>query len=210
MVFVDAPHVIDVPTVGAGAFEKFTDAELIPRAWWSSKEPEQTGLPHKVYEGLDGAALAAVLSSVLEYPNLHTAFSDLKDQTDGQKAFKAVVLVAGFKLDLPPEWYGVRPDSDNRSEPLVSAFMNPRVEWHDGSHFVPSKKSWRDFFCNYVQKLDQTDESLIPSPGQTELIIQKTFGQHLLAYGDILHSTKQQCIYNLLEQMTPRTQHKSW
>ncbi|KAH9812928.1 serine hydrolase FSH [Melampsora americana] len=221
MVFVDAPHVIDVPTVGTGAFEKFdstagsseTDAELIPRAWWSSKEPEQTGLPNKVYEGLDetmtflrevidtqgpfdacfgfsqGAALAAVLSSVLESPNLHEAFSSLKDQSDGQKAFKAVVLVAGFKLDLPPEWYGVRPESKSqtlktrslhilgrtdtivgtdRSEALVSAFTNPRVEWHEGSHFVPSKKSWRDFFGDYFRNLNQTDESLIPSPGTTE------------------------------------------
>ncbi|KAG0144028.1 hypothetical protein CROQUDRAFT_95526 [Cronartium quercuum f. sp. fusiforme G11] len=221
-VFVDAPHVIEVPSLGMGAFDKFdstavattsseTDPELIPRAWWITKDPEQTGLPHKLYQGWDqtmaflrevidtqgpfdaclgfsqGAALAAIVGSVLECPTVHPSFSDLKDKPNGQKALKAVILVAGFKLDLQSEWYGDRSDSDSktlktrslhilgrtdsivgedRSQPLISSFENPRVEWHDGGHFVPSKKSWRELFANYLQNLDNPDESAVPSPSE--------------------------------------------
>ncbi|KNZ45311.1 hypothetical protein VP01_826g1 [Puccinia sorghi] len=43
----------------------------------------------------------------------------------------------------------------------------PRVERHDGGHFVPSKKSWRDFFALYMRSIQQGDDSLVPSPGQS-------------------------------------------
>ncbi|POW07804.1 hypothetical protein PSTT_08017 [Puccinia striiformis] len=102
--------------------------------------------------------------------------------------FKAAILVSGFKLRHPPVWdrssEGVdtklttrslhvigKTDTvigDDLSQSLVDAFAEPRVERHDGGHFVPSKKSWRDFFALYMQSLnqpDKPDESLIASPG---------------------------------------------
>lgn len=55
----------------------------------------------------------------------------------------------------------------DRSESLVNVFEKPRVERHDGGHFVPSKKSWRDFFALYMRSIQQGDDSLVPSPGQS-------------------------------------------
>lgn len=33
-----------------------------------------------------------------------------------------------------------------RSQTLIDACLNKRVEVHDGGHFTPSKASWRHFF----------------------------------------------------------------
>ncbi|KAI9604733.1 hypothetical protein KEM48_002783 [Puccinia striiformis f. sp. tritici PST-130] len=188
-----------------------TDPALIPRAWWRTKEiPDGENGIKKIYEGLDeslrfirrvideqgpfvacfgfsqGAALAGILTSILEHPSLHTAFSE--PPLTSQKPFKAAILVSGFKLRHPPVWdrssEGVdtklttrslhvigKTDTvigDDLSQSLVDAFAEPRVERHDGGHFVPSKKSWRDFFALYMQSLnqpDKPDESLIASPG---------------------------------------------
>ncbi|MBW0546560.1 hypothetical protein O181_086275 [Austropuccinia psidii MF-1] len=218
MVFVDAPHVIEVPSTATGAFEQFdsaavtnhtedTDPALIPRAWWRMKE--QVGLSGEtqlIYQGFDqsmaflrqvidnqgpfaacfgfsqGAAMAAILGSVVERPSLCVAFSHppMKEQLP----FKAVILIAGFKISLPDKLYGDgleqnqklttrslhvlgRTDAivgEDRSLPLVEAFLNPRVVWHDGGHFVPAKKNWRDFFSSYFQNLDDPNDSLVPNP----------------------------------------------
>ncbi|KAK4055177.1 Family of serine hydrolases 3 [Microbotryomycetes sp. JL201] len=40
-------------------------------------------------------------------------------------------------------------DAD-RSLPLVDAFDDARVEWHDGGHHIPNKASWRNFFKAYL------------------------------------------------------------
>lgn len=34
-----------------------------------------------------------------------------------------------------------------RSQTLIDACLNKRVEIHDGGHFTPSKASWRHFFA---------------------------------------------------------------
>ncbi|WAQ83612.1 hypothetical protein PtA15_4A60 [Puccinia triticina] len=186
-----------------------TDPALIPRAWWRSKEIEdgENGT-RKIYEGFDesmqfirrviddqgpfdacfgfsqGAALAGIISSILEHPSLHTAFS--VPPLTAQKPFKAAILVSGFQLHHPPVWHSNSDGThtklntrslhvigktdvivgEDRSQSLVDVFTNPRVERHDGGHFVPSKKNWRDFFALYMQSLDQADESLVLSPGQ--------------------------------------------
>ncbi|KAA1081758.1 hypothetical protein PGT21_000631 [Puccinia graminis f. sp. tritici] len=187
-----------------------TDPALIPRGWWKSKEIEdgENG-SRKIFEGFEeslqfirrvideqgpfdacfgfsqGAALAGIISSILEQPSLHTTFS--VPPLTAQKPFKAAILVSGFRLKHPPVWPsssdGIHTKlttrslhiigktdaivSEDRSQSLVDVFAKPRVERHDGGHFVPSKKNWRDFFALYVQTLEQADDSLVPSPGQT-------------------------------------------
>ncbi|KAA1081397.1 hypothetical protein PGT21_035171 [Puccinia graminis f. sp. tritici] len=187
-----------------------TDPALIPRGWWKSKEIEDgANGSRKIFEGFEeslqfirrvideqgpfdacfgfsqGAALAGIISSILEQPSLHTTFS--VPPLTAQKPFKAAILVSGFRLKHPPVWPSSSDGidtklntrslhiigktdaivSEDRSQSLVDVFAKPRVERHDGGHFVPSKKNWRDFFALYVQSLDQADDSLVPSPGQT-------------------------------------------
>ncbi|PLW15547.1 hypothetical protein PCANC_14537 [Puccinia coronata f. sp. avenae] len=132
-----------------------------------------------------GAAMAGLLASYLERPSLHTAFSD--PPLTAQQPFKAAILVAGFRLNHPPAWHRSSDGTytklttrslhvigntdvivaEDRSQSLVDAFEKPRVERHDGGHFVPSKKSWRDFFALYMQSIHLQDDSQVPSPGQS-------------------------------------------
>jgi len=187
-----------------------TDPALIPRAWWRVKETtDGANETRKVYEGFDesmrfirrvidergpfdacfgfsqGAAMAAIVSSILEHPSLHPSFSD--PPLAAQKPFKAAILVAGFRLNLPAVWNKGSDGtctklstrslhvigntdvivSEDRSESLVNVFDKPRVERHDGGHFVPSKKSWRDFFALYMRSIHQGDDSQVPGPGQS-------------------------------------------
>ncbi|KNZ45316.1 uncharacterized protein VP01_826g6 [Puccinia sorghi] len=104
-----------------------TDPALIPRAWWRVKETtDGASETRRVYEGFDesmrfirrvideqgpfdacfgfsqGAAMAAVVSSILEHPSLHSSFSEAP--LAAQKPFKAAILVAGFRVDLPSVW----------------------------------------------------------------------------------------------------------
>ncbi|KAG0144030.1 hypothetical protein CROQUDRAFT_724219 [Cronartium quercuum f. sp. fusiforme G11] len=163
---------------------------LVPRTWFTIKNAhDRVERSPMIYEGLDesmvrlrtiidhrgpfqaafgfsqGAALAALLSAALESPTLHPAFEGLKPQ---EHAFKALVLVSGFKLDLRPDWYGYKSllktpslhiisHADaiihpHRSRTLISAFAHPRVEWHGAGHMVPTTKNWRDFIKSYFSQ----------------------------------------------------------
>ncbi|CAH7683594.1 serine hydrolase FSH, partial [Phakopsora pachyrhizi] len=213
IVFIDAPHVLEIPTE-AGSFEKFdsaaipnssgeTDPKLVPRCWWRANRNE-SGLtefvgfdetmeylrkvldeqgPFQACLGFSqGAALAAILSTAIENPNVHPAFSRPPALT--QDRFRSVVLVSGFRMDVPEKWY-INPNSDDRklrtkslhvlgrsdlivgedrSLPLIDCFKEARVEWHDGGHFVPSTKNWRTFFSEYLHSFDEVEGSTVPSP----------------------------------------------
>lgn len=221
MVFVDAPHVIQLPTSTGEDLNKFdsmassldeSDPTSIPRAWWIMKEVvgESNQIRH-IFQGFDesikslrkvideqgpfdacfgfsqGAALAGILSSILEHPPLHPAFSE--PPLTEQKPLKAVILVSGFKpAGLLHMWRKDDQDSDiklvtrslhvvgrtdliigeERTNSLIQVYSDPRVEWHDGGHFVPSKKNWRDFFLLYFQTMGQDNgDQMVPSPTYT-------------------------------------------
>jgi len=83
------------------------------------------------------------------------------------------VFAGGAKFSTPSLHVLGRNDvivSTARSKTLIDVFESPRVEWHDGGHFVPSKATWRQFFKDYFASYD--DESSVrpadvrsPTPG---------------------------------------------
>ncbi|SCV68482.1 BQ2448_603 [Microbotryum intermedium] len=113
-----------------------------------------------------GAACAAILTALVENPSLHPIFA--RDGPNWPPApFKFSILSAGFMpqdptmsklfdqpLHTPTVHVLGRADtivSNERSTPLAEAFVDARVEWHDGGHHTPSKASWRHFFRQYLE-----------------------------------------------------------
>jgi len=129
-----------------------------------------------------GACMAALAVALLERPRLHTDFM-INGETPHQP-LKFGVYVSGFlpldaninalfqdgKLKTPSLHVLGRNDvivGVKRAQTLVDACENPRVEWHDGGHFVPSKASWRHFFKAYLTSFDSESKTLstsVPSP----------------------------------------------
>ncbi|KAI5123800.1 hypothetical protein M0805_009095 [Coniferiporia weirii] len=192
-VFLDAPNILHptdlagLSTNALGAAEASTaakpevDPAEIPRGWWRSN-PERTRydgvadslevlkgvLSRNKFEGVfgfsQGAAMAALLTAVLERPHTYPAF--LIDGQPPHPPFKFCVAVSGFK-PLDARWAQFfSPDFTTptlhvlglndvvvvpeRSRSLVGVSANGRVVTHDGGHFVPSKLSWRNFFRDYL------------------------------------------------------------
>ncbi|QRV83842.1 hypothetical protein RhiJN_11858 [Ceratobasidium sp. AG-Ba] len=115
-----------------------------------------------------GAGMAAALAALLERPESYPTF--LIDGKPPHPPLDFCVLVSGFKpvdkdigpmLDVPlktPSLHVLgRNDvivSVERGKTLVDACENPRLEEHEGGHFVPSKASWRNFFKEYLLSFD--------------------------------------------------------
>ncbi|KAG6811056.1 hypothetical protein H0H92_009180 [Tricholoma furcatifolium] len=167
VVFVDAPHILqpaDLPGSSAasfGAAEATTtanDPALTPRAWWKAN-PDKT-LAYGLGESLE------VIRDVLKTRKF-----------DGVLGFSEFcVAVSGFRLRDPfcdplyddgystPTLHVIgRTDiivTEERSTSLVEASSTARVEYHDGGHFVPSKRQWLKFLHAYM--LEPTAD--LPSP----------------------------------------------
>lgn len=204
MVFVDGPiilHSVDLDGASStaslaalGASEvnmTSSDPSTTPRGWWKSN-PERT-VAHRLedsllllrdilqrdrYDGVfgfsQGAAMAALLSALLERPHSYPPF--LIDGEAPHPPFKFCVAVSGFKAagSLSAEIFGAsystptlhvlgRTDViviEERSKFLLDLSLNKRLEEHDGGHFVPSKANWRAFFRNYLGD----PLGVIPSP----------------------------------------------
>ncbi|KAG8957519.1 hypothetical protein FRC03_010066 [Tulasnella sp. 419] len=112
-----------------------------------------------------GASMAALLCAILEKPHLYPSFlTDTNEIPHPPVSFG--IFVAGFKpLDvnlsalfqepLTTPTLHVLGSNDlivmrQRSQTLIDVCSNPRIEVHDGGHFVPSKASWRTFFRDYI------------------------------------------------------------
>jgi len=191
------------------AVETVVDPELIPRAWWRASDDRT------VYYGLDetlvyvrdflvkemankgpfdvvlgfsqGAAMAALLTALLERPTAYTtvSFIDTETQIPIHPPFKRAIFGSGFRpIDLRlarvlgeegQRLLGTQTKTLHvigRADPVVSAKRmksltdccyedNLRIEEHDGGHFIPSQSNWRAFLANY---LSTDDIDLVPSP----------------------------------------------
>ncbi|KAK4057701.1 Family of serine hydrolases 3 [Microbotryomycetes sp. JL221] len=149
---------------------------------------EQHGPFDGVWGFSQGAACAAILTALVENPSLHPAFAASSYNpavTWPPQQFKFTILSSGF-LPLDPRTKRMfdeplktpslhilgRGDTivgTDRSLPLVDAFADARVEWHDGGHHIPSKASWRNFFKSYLELFapggaGAQGESDVPSP----------------------------------------------
>ncbi|KAF9479353.1 FSH1-domain-containing protein [Pholiota conissans] len=159
------------------------------RGWWRAKQAEYEGLTDSLiylrnimkettFDGVlgfsQGAALAALLTSLLERPHLYPPF--LIDGKSPHPPFKFCIAVSGFRMrdsfcdpffsppyETPTLHVIGKTDalvSEESSRRLVEASKNPRVEEHEGGHFVPSKAPWRKFLANYIR--DPAGD--VPSP----------------------------------------------
>ncbi|KAG1781978.1 serine hydrolase FSH [Suillus placidus] len=168
-----------------------SDPSTTPRAWWKTN-PEKTiahGLEDSIlflrdilqrdrYDGVfgfsQGAAMAALLTALLERPHSYPPF--LIDGEAPHPPFKFCVAVSGFKApgSLSAETFGTSYSTptlhvlgrndviviEERSKGLLDVSQNKRLEEHDGGHFVPLKANWREFFRNYLAD----PLGVIPSP----------------------------------------------
>jgi len=109
-----------------------------------------------------GAGIAGALASKLTSSNSGIS----------HPPFKLAILVSGFAM-LDPQASFFPPNggqspaktlhvigngdvivSNERSEGLVAKFINPRVEFHEGGHYVPSKSNFRQFFKKIFDAID--------------------------------------------------------
>ncbi|KAJ6588540.1 FSH1-domain-containing protein [Mycena capillaripes] len=201
-VFVDAPIVLQPADLFGSAASAATTLDALgaseaigtneARAWWTwnNTRSEALGLPQSLdvlrdvlktrkFDGVlgfsQGAALAALLTALLERPQVYPPF--LIDEQTPHPPFKFCVAVSGFRLSGTPIADAIyetpfttptlhvigRNDViviEERSHQLLKISTNARVEEHDGGHFVPSKGNWRKFLAAYL--LDPTDN--VPSP----------------------------------------------
>ncbi|KAF8740513.1 Serine hydrolase (FSH1), partial [Rhizoctonia solani] len=143
-----------------------------------------------------GASMAAALTKILEQPEAYPAIlvdgkpphpplyaypgSARKHTNSSPSDF--CVLVSGFKpvddnlgplFSIPittPNLHVLgRNDAiviPERGRTLVDVSKDPRVEEHEGGHFVPSKANWRNFFKDYFLSFDPVlGGKPVPSPG---------------------------------------------
>ncbi|GAA5971968.1 hypothetical protein JCM3765_005583 [Sporobolomyces pararoseus] len=104
LIFVDPPHIVEMPTTSSEDFSKFdssaagsTAPEDIPRAWWFGRPSPEDGVyreyskledtivylrelmekhqPTAVFGFSQGAAAAAILTALVENPSLDPVFS---------------------------------------------------------------------------------------------------------------------------------------
>ncbi|TFK49246.1 FSH1-domain-containing protein [Heliocybe sulcata] len=194
-VFVDAPVVLqpaDIPSnwgvpleaLGAGeASAAEEDPSLTPRGWWRANPDREivAGLDESIallrdmlkkdrYVGIfgfsQGAAMAAIVSALLEKPEVHPPF--LVDGKAPHPPLSFCVAVSGFRptgalcaalftpsYSTPTLHILGKGDIivvEERSQGLINVSSNKRVLVHDGGHFVPLKSSWRNFFKEYFLK----------------------------------------------------------
>jgi len=112
-----------------------------------------------------GAVLAALLAGLLEKPERYPLFLDNGKAV--HPPFEFCISVAGYKPLDPLGASLLTPDfktptlhiighndiivTPERSQSLIDASLNGRVEFHDGGHFVPSKTAWRKFLAEYMR-----------------------------------------------------------
>ncbi|KIJ66049.1 hypothetical protein HYDPIDRAFT_27248 [Hydnomerulius pinastri MD-312] len=133
------------------------------------------------YDGVfgfsQGAAMATVLAALLEKPHSYPPF--LVNDQPPHPPLQFCVAVSGFKVNDPisNEIYGQSYATptlhvigktdvivvEERSKVLLDLSANPRVEEHEGGHFVPSKANWRNFLREYIR--DPLGKVPSPSPG---------------------------------------------
>ncbi|KAI0697393.1 serine hydrolase FSH [Cerioporus squamosus] len=122
------------------------------------------------YDGIfgfsQGAGMAAIMAALqLEKPDVFPPL--LVDGKPPHPPFTFCISAAGFRQDSPlcdsiflpsystPTLHIIgRADTlvpAEYSQKLVDVSANKRVEYHDGSHFVPSKASWRNFLKAYMK-----------------------------------------------------------
>ncbi|KAK7033988.1 Family of serine hydrolases 3 [Paramarasmius palmivorus] len=194
--FLDAPHIlqpVDLFGDTPESLDSASDPALTPRGWWKFSDSAKTQyvgiettldlirdtLKSTRYDGVlgfsQGAALATLITALLERPHLYPPF--LIDGQSPHPPFQYCVSVAGFKARDPIGDTILSPGfstptlhilgktdvivTEERAKTILDVTINKRVEEHEGGHFVPSKANWRKFLSEYLREGPAVD---IPSP----------------------------------------------
>ncbi|KAM0749058.1 FSH1-domain-containing protein [Meredithblackwellia eburnea MCA 4105] len=192
LVFVDPPLVIegdDNPDKEAPPLSSLKPEEH-PRGWWTMRGEagrrsynhfdeffqfireilEKQGPFDGVLGFSQGAGAAAVITGLLEKPQLNPIFENIN-----HAPFKFCIIAAGFEM-LDPRAKVVFEEplitpslhiigqtdalvTNDRSIALSKQFVNSRVEFHDGGHFIPSKTPWRNFLKSYIEVFIRAEEA---------------------------------------------------
>ncbi|KAG6885046.1 hypothetical protein C0993_006373 [Termitomyces sp. T159_Od127] len=159
VVFIDAPHVLrpaDLPGSSAASFcaaeatSTVADPTLTPRAWWKVN-PDKTasyGLSESLAFIRDILKTRSHFCVAVSGFRLRDPFCD--PLFNNQYATPSLHVIGKTDIIVTEE----------RSQSLVAASTNGRVEYHDGGHFVPSKKQWLKFLHAYMLE----PSSDLPSP----------------------------------------------
>ncbi|KAK4704141.1 hypothetical protein P7C70_g2079, partial [Phenoliferia sp. Uapishka_3] len=205
LVFIDPPFVIEgEDNVDPEAPPLDTlKPEDYPRGWWMMRGEEgrrnytnfdecltyvrdvldKQGPFDAVFGFSQGAGLAAIVTALVEKPELHPAFASCT-----HPPFRFSVIAAGFE-PLDPRasklfYTPVKTPSlhiigkadpivvEERSLKLADGFLDARVEFHDGGHFIPSKTPWKNFLKAYIQAFVNEEGAAaralaVPSPTPT-------------------------------------------
>ncbi|VDC05098.1 unnamed protein product [Peniophora sp. CBMAI 1063] len=182
----------DLSSLGAGeASAAAEDPKLTPRGWWKTNQDRTSAdgledsvaflrdvLKEKHFDGIfgfsQGAAMAAMLTALLEKPEVHPDF--LVGGKPPHPPVDFCIAAAGFKpvgafaekvfeggYSTPTLHIIGRTDiiiTAERAQSLIDVSKSARVEEHEGGHFLPSKANWRNFLKAYL--LDPLGN--IPSP----------------------------------------------
>lgn len=70
---------------------------------------------------------------------------------DGMTKLKTPVLHVAGRTDVVVSW--------KRTKMLIDAYDSPRVEWHEGGHYIPTSPNWRAFFKTFITSFDTKAES---------------------------------------------------
>ncbi|KAG9017240.1 hypothetical protein FRB90_001258 [Tulasnella sp. 427] len=174
------------PEMTPRAWWRANDAKTV---YWGTEESVEYAkrlmIEHQfdgVFGFSQGAAFAGLLCAMLERPHLYPQI--LVDGKLPQPPFKFGIFAGGFK-PVPAPLAAVFSEGPvttptlhvigkndvivyaPRSQMLIDACQNPRVEQHDGGHFVPSAAPWRNFFRDYIKSFDAAStisHKSVPSP----------------------------------------------
>jgi len=194
MVFIDAPHVLkpvdfttDIERVNVDGLAKVGDPIITPRGWWTKAdsgkaESRATGLEesleylrdylaHEEFDAVfgfsQGAAIALIVSIMLEKPHLYEPF--LIDGKPVHPRFEHGICVGAFiPLGHICETLFAAPFStpflhiygkydvvvlEERTRRIIDLnnSSSKRVESHIGGHFVPNSQRWKQFFIDYIK-----------------------------------------------------------
>ncbi|KZO93847.1 hypothetical protein CALVIDRAFT_566079 [Calocera viscosa TUFC12733] len=169
------------------------EAEETPRGWCTFNEDKtryegaedafrvmKSVLERERFDGVigfsQGAALGAYLCAFLEDPSTHPLF-----HPRFHPPFKFAILASSFlpadpplpKLIRTPTLHIIGKNDTHigaaESGLLVGACEDPRVEFHEGGHFIPAKATWRRFFHEWIlafspQTIARPEDVSSPAP----------------------------------------------
>jgi len=181
-----------------------------PKAWWDYNKDRSLALgigetlnvvrgalEKQRFDGVfgfsQGAALAAIISALLERPEVYPAF--IHEGKPIHPPLEFCIAVSGFRLIDPvvakifstsfktPIMHIIgRKDSivrSVRSQPLIDLSEKKRVIVHEDAHIVPLTATWTAFYCDFIQGSSFDIPAPVPAVGKSEALDRSFRNNHI-------------------------------